>query len=301
MQKKGPWNETPADRLRAKDRGGYPHAGHVNWFDRLTPSSGVPTILPKTSFYLPGKDKDTVLVEDNNYPQTRNIRKQTTVPTMAQFSRDRAPLVATRSVREVAPLGFNVYGSGTAFYHDSRDQQKSMPEGIISPKMSPDKSRSDTSMYGTPQGDVKSSPSIMPYSHPLVQDVKDERAQLQIDTSLRGWFNDVFFDKDSGSTGDNYGAGSPSSGSSYKPSSGGSSIDPNRVGVHFPTIDSDTEASPVRAYSLPSPNTVARRDEGRRHTDIVDKEEGPSTFSARTSVGNRSRLAKNLETPVKKR
>lgn len=189
LQKKGPWNETSDDRNRAKDRGGYPHAGHVNWFDRLTPSSGVPTILPRESFFLPKKDRDTVLMRDTNFHQTRGMRKQETVPTMAQFARDRAPLVATRSVREVAPLGFNVYGSMTETYTNDRDQNNKIHGSKLSIDTSPDAS------YHT-GSNASSSPYIAAFTHPLVQSPQDYAAEKNLSspemssTGLSSYFSD---------------------------------------------------------------------------------------------------------------
>lgn len=279
VQKKGPWNETPDDRKRAVDRGGYPHAGHVNWYSRSTPSSGVQTVLPKSSEFLPEKDKDTVVVEDNNYPQTRSMNRQSTVPNRATFQRDRAPLIANRSVRENAPLAFNVYGMNDIFYHDSRDQQKSTPQGIISPKMSKRMSGDTEMSFHTSHESTVSSPFVAAYSHPLVQSPVDNKAQMmQINTEGVNVYGNggVSASMHAPSPGDHYGAGSPSSGSSFG----------------YPSISSDNssplfDTDATRSFTMPTTSPIEKSNVGRRKTDIDNEESEQTNLSERTSIGPR--------------
>jgi hypothetical protein len=166
VQKKGPWNETADDRKRAKDRGGYPHAGHADWYSRLNPGPYIQTKRPKNPFYK--ADKDTVLQPDRNYPiKSRVGRGNGTIPTRSVYDRSIQAIIGTLGVKKISPLPVDSLGEPTV----SQTTLNMLPKSIISETMPKADQRRDSTLYSPekPHEFTKPSPLTLAFEHPIIE------------------------------------------------------------------------------------------------------------------------------------
>ncbi len=159
VQKKGPWNETEEDRKRAKDRGGYPHAGHANWYSRLNPGPYIQTKRPSKPFYQ--SDKSTVLQEDTNYKGKQSRRMNATVPSRSVYDRAIQSIVGPLQIKKPVPVEFS---SGIDVF-----KPNNLPKEIIPEKMSKDLNKDSTLYPNKLHRDHRPAPLNLAFSHPIVQ------------------------------------------------------------------------------------------------------------------------------------
>lgn len=161
VQKKGPWNETADDRQRAKDRGGYPHAGHANWYDRINPGPYIQTKRPSKPFYTP--DKDTVLQKDRNFPSKSRVGSSS-VPNRNIYDRSIQSIIGGLGVKKISPLPIDNMGEPSFTPAD-------LPKSIISETLPKRDARRDSTLYSAenPHHKQKTSPLTVAFEHPIVE------------------------------------------------------------------------------------------------------------------------------------